>query len=79
MNDILYFTIEIGSLFIIATILIIKYLCMRHEIKKLTMQNTILRKDNIGLMEHNGNLYDENQKLRNVIAEHKIPDFTQDW
>lgn len=79
MSDTLYFIIEISCLVIIATILTIKYLCMKHTIKKLTEQNTFLRKDNIGLMEHNGELFDENQSLRKAVAGMDIPDFDQNW
>ena len=79
MSSTLYFIIEISCLVIIATILIIKYLTMQHEIKKLTKQNTFLRQDNIGLMQHNGELFDENQKLRSTIVDMKTPDFNQDW
>ena len=79
MSDKLYFIIEASCLVIIATILTIKYLCMKHTIKKLTEQNTFLRKDNIGLMQHNGKLYDENQKLRKAVAGMDIPDYTQNW
>ena len=79
MSSTLYFIIEISCLVIIATILIIKYLTMQHEIKKLTKQNTFLRQDNIGLMQHNGELFDENQKLRRALAEIDTPDFEQTW
>ena len=79
MSDTLYFIIEVSCLVIIAAILTLKYLCMRHEIKKLTKQNTFLRRDNLGLMQHNGELFDENQKLSREVAGMDIPDFKQDW
>ena len=79
MNSTLYFIIEISCLVIIVAVLITKYLTMRHEIKKLAKQNAFLRQDNIGLMQHNGELFDENQKLRSTIVAMKTPDFDQDW
>ena len=79
MSSTLYFIIEISCLVIIVAVLITKYLTMRHEIKKLTKQNTFLRQDNIGLMKHNGELFDENQKLRRALAKIDIPDFEKTW
>ena len=79
MSSTLYFIIEISCLVVIVAVLITKYLTMRHEIKKLAKQNAFLRQDNIGLMQHNGELFDENQKLRRALAKIDIPDFEQTW
>ena len=48
---------------------------LERKIHRLAKQNEKLRKENIGLMRHNGKLYDENQMLRNGIEEENIPSY----
>jgi cell division protein FtsB len=47
---------------------------LANKIRKLAKQNERLRRENIGLMRHNGKLYDENRELKS-ITEENIPDF----
>ena len=44
------------------------------KVRRIERQNAKLRRENIGLMRHNGKLYDENQELK-AVAEENIPDF----
>ena len=53
---------------------ILQDIYLMRKVRRLTEQNAKLRKENIGLMRHNGKLYDENQELKSLTTEN-IPSF----
>ena len=48
---------------------------LMRKIRQMEKQNAQLRKENIGLMKHNGKLYDENVELKQGLEHSNIPDF----
>jgi len=67
----------VGGVFVGAVIvgLAIQDAYLVHKIRVFEKKNAQLRRENIGLMKHNGKLYDENFRLKNGIEEENIPDF----
>lgn len=65
---------------IVATIivgLVIHDIYLMHKIHEFEAKNAELRNENIGLMKHNGKLYDENFKLRTGIDVENIPSYDE--
>lgn len=57
--------------------LICQYIYLIKKARKLAEQNEKLRRDNIGLMKHNGKLFDENLKFKNRVDTKNIPTFDE--
>ena len=68
------FTISLVMGAIVVLGFIMQDIYLMRKIKQIERKNAELRKENIGLMRHNGKLYDENQTLKS-ITEENIPDF----
>ena len=64
---------------VIGAVVIAGFVCqdvyLMRKVRKMEKQNAKLRRENIGLMKHNGKLYDENQELKSAIDHTNIPDF----
>ena len=63
----------LGGIVIVGFILQDIYLA--HKIRRIEKQNVKLRNENIGLMRHNGKLYDENQELKHSTDKDNTPSF----
>ena len=63
----------LGGIVIVGFILQDIYLA--HKIRRIEKQNAKLRNENIGLMRHNGKLYDENQELKHSRDKDNTPSF----
>ena len=63
----------LGGIVIVGFILQDIYLA--HKIRRIEKQNAKLRNENIGLMKHNGKLYDENQELKHSKDKDNTPSF----
>lgn len=63
---------------VVGAVVVVGFICqdiyLARKVRRLTEQNAKLRKENIGLMRHNGKLYDENQELKSLTTEN-IPSF----
>lgn len=60
---------------ILVVCFVLQDIYLERKIHKLAKQNEKLRKENIGLMRHNGKIYDENQILKHPIEKTNIPDY----
>lgn len=58
---------------VVGVVVVAGFICqdvyLARKVRRLTEQNAKLRKENIGLMRHNGKLYDENQELKSLTTE----------
>ena len=74
-KELIWFVVAIAMGIVIVLGFIMQDLYLMNKIRRMEKQNAKLRQENIGLMKHNGKLYDENMELKKEINHDNIPDF----
>lgn len=72
---VIFLYVSIVVLLVAIACLVALDLYLLRKVREFERKNAKLRNENIGLMKHNGKLYDENLRFKSGISANNIPEY----